>query len=185
MSRAVDCYLLFFKLFCFYLNYSRCCCFVHPYRTVKQPLVIVLFSVLLCPIILVSKQVLVVIIGSSLIIAYRFRASFISSKSASSCASVSNRAKIIVAPFAACKDYITILVCVGKLAVDCVHRSKYFRYHILQILIVVNFFFDAAKLLQIFEMCKFYSGKMQDFSKMQSKVCKFYRYFALNYKIPR
>ena len=133
MSRAVDCYLLFFKLFCFYLNNSRCFCFAHPYRTFKQILVIVLFSVLLYPIILVGKQVLVVIIGSSLIVAYRFRASLISSKSAASCAGVSNRAKIIVAPFAVCNDYITILVCVGKLAIDCVHRSKYFRYHILQI----------------------------------------------------
>ena len=140
MSRAVDCYLLFFKLFCFYLNNSRCCCFVYPCRSVKQLLVIVLFSVLLCPIILVGKKIIVVIIGSSLIVAYSFRASFISSKSSASCASVSNRAKIIVAPFAICNDYITFLVGVCKLTIDRVHRSKYFRYHILQILIVNIFF---------------------------------------------
>ena len=140
MSRAVDYYLLFFKLFCFYLKNSRCCCFLNPYRTVKQTLVIVLFSVLTCPIILVCEKIMVVIIGSSLIVAYRIRASFISSKSASSCASVSHRAKIIVAPFAVCKDYITVLVGVGKLAIACVHRSKYFRYHILQIFDCCYFF---------------------------------------------
>ena len=36
-----------------------------------------------------------------------------------------------------------------------------------------------------FEMCKFYSEKILHFSKLQSKVCKFYRFFALNYKISR
>ena len=173
MSRAVDCYLLFFKLFCFYLNNSRCFCFAHPYRTVKQTLVIVLFSVLLCPIILVGKKIMVVIIGSSLIVAYRFRASFIISKSAASFASVSHRAKIIVAPFAACKDYITILVGVSKLAIACVHRSKYFRYHILQILIVNNFFLTLQNYYNFLKYANFIPKKCSIFQNCKVKFANF------------